>query len=331
MLPIIRVSTRAATRNITRAAPTTATFSTLSTVGTTASSSSSTFQTKRWTLFAAASAAAAIATYSSTSYLASCESSAGLTPKEFRAFKLIRVEKLNHNTSTFVFEVPSASEYPVSSFVLTKYTGADGKDVSRPYTPIDTDKKNELHFLIKDYPNGNMSSYIHKLKVGDLLEIKGPLPKLKYEHNAKHQVGLVSGGTGITPMLQVLEKALSNKEDKTTFSLVFANQTPEDILLKGKLDTLQQKYPGRFNVTYTVSKLTDAQKAAWKGEVGHVSKDMLAKYLPKASDKNNFVYVCGPPGFMKAVSGTKAPDYTQGELSGVLKDLGFSSEQVFKL
>jgi cytochrome-b5 reductase len=42
------------------------------------------------------------------------------------------------------------------------------------------------------------------------------------------------------------------------------------------------------------------------------------------------VFVCGPPGMMDAVSGGKAPDLSQGELKGMLKDLGYTSPMVFK-
>jgi cytochrome-b5 reductase len=40
--------------------------------------------------------------------------------------------------------------------------------------------------------------------------------------------------------------------------------------------------------------------------------------------------VCGPPPMMKAMSGDKAKDKSQGELSGLLKDLGYAAEGVFK-
>lgn len=47
------------------------------------------------------------------------------------------------------------------------------------------------------------------------------------------------------------------------------------------------------------------------------------------------VFVCGPPGMMKAVSGDKVRDevkktMTQGPLTGILKDLGYTETQVFK-
>lgn len=40
--------------------------------------------------------------------------------------------------------------------------------------------------------------------------------------------------------------------------------------------------------------------------------------------------VCGPPPMMKALSGDKAEDKSQGPLTGVLKDVGFTESQVFK-
>jgi len=57
---------------------------------------------------------------------------------------------------------------------------------------------------------------------------------------------------------------------------------------------------------------------------------MLKTHLPPPS-ADHLILVCGPPGLMKHVSGDKAPDYTQGELSGLLKKLGYSESHVFKL
>lgn len=33
---------------------------------------------------------------------------------------------------------------------------------------------------------------------------------------------------------------------------------------------------------------------------------------------------------MKAISGDKAPDYSQGQVGGVLKDLGYTEDMVYK-
>ena len=42
------------------------------------------------------------------------------------------------------------------------------------------------------------------------------------------------------------------------------------------------------------------------------------------------VQVCGPPPMMKAISGDKAQDKSQGPLEGILKDCGYTESQVYK-
>ena len=53
---------------------------------------------------------------------------------------------------------------------------------------------------------------------------------------------MLCGGTGIAPMLQVIKEVLRNPDDKTEVSLVFANETFDDILLKSTLDELAAKH-----------------------------------------------------------------------------------------
>lgn len=64
-------------------------------------------------------------------------------------------------------------------------------------------------------------------------------------------------------MHQILTSALKNPTNKTKFTLIFANQSPKDVLLKEEFDELKKKYPETFEVVYTVDK---ADKD-WKGNV----------------------------------------------------------------
>ena len=91
-----------------------------------------------------------------------------------------------------------------------------------------------------------MSKHFAGMKVGDTLECKGPIVKLEYKPNMKASIGMVAGGTGITPMLQVIEEVLRNPADKTKLSLVFGNVTQDDILLKSRIDALAAKHPNQF-------------------------------------------------------------------------------------
>ncbi len=52
----------------------------------------------------------------------------------------------------------------------------------------------------------------------------------------------VAGGSGITPMLQVASEVLRNPADKTEVSLIFANQTEKDIILREEIDEMAAKH-----------------------------------------------------------------------------------------
>ncbi|KAH8948376.1 hypothetical protein BDL97_11G091300 [Sphagnum fallax] len=255
-----------------------------------------------------------------------------LRPNEWVDFKLQETYDVNHNTKLFRFSFDPEKNLGlnVASCLLamadigTKEDGSP-KKVIRPYTPISPpDSKGYFDLMIKVYPQGLMSQHIAHLKPGDTLAVKGPIPKLPYEPNKKKQIGMIAGGTGVTPMLQVLDAILSNPDDNTQVSLVFANTTPDDILLKEKLDRLASAHPN-FKVFYVVDKPTED----WKGGRGYINKDVLLKALPSPSD-DTVILVCGPPGLMKLISGDKAKDKSQGEVEGLLKDLGYPKEQVYK-
>ncbi|UJR26043.1 hypothetical protein I4U23_007389 [Adineta vaga] len=261
----------------------------------------------------------------------------GLDPNAFRPLKLSNIKKYNHNTNifTFTFDDPKAKYNGKTASCVVFKTNVNGKDEIRPYTPISRPNTiGELEFVIKNYPQGLMSKHVHEMKKGDTIEIKGPIPKYPYEANKFEKLALIAGGTGITPMVQMIEEVLLNPDDKTKVTLLFANTTTDDILLKESLDKLAQKYPDRFQLHYTVDKLTDDKaKKAWKGEVGYINADMLKKLLPmpaKKDDESLLAMICGPPGFMKLISGEKTKDYKQGELTGLLKKLGFTEKNAFK-
>jgi len=250
-----------------------------------------------------------------------------LSKQQFKDFKLASIETVNHNTNLFTFELESQNDtidLPTASCVVVK-APIDGEDVIRAYTPVSTaDTKGKFELMVKDYPTGKMSRHIHQLKVGDSLAVKGPFDKIKIARNTRKHIGMIAGGTGITPMLQVLHKLLNDEGDNTKVSLVFANQTPDDILCKEQLDKWAEEHE-RFSVFY----LVDRAPEGWTGGVGYVTPSLLKDHLPASADEN-VVLVCGPPGMMKAVCGNKNPDKSQGELSGLLLSMGYTSDTVFK-
>ncbi|KAF7783981.1 hypothetical protein Agabi119p4_146 [Agaricus bisporus var. burnettii] len=258
-----------------------------------------------------------------------------LDPENWKDFKLKKIIPYNHNTSKFVFELPEneASLLPVASMLLVKSSDPQallnekGSPVIRPYTPISpSEQPGELTFLIKRYENGNASKYIHSLKEGQTLSLKGPVPKFPLKENEFDEVALIGGGSGITPLYQILNHALKSPNNKTKFTLLFSNVTEKDILLREEFDALKEKHADKLDVVY----LVDKPSTTWTGPSGFINAEVIKKHVGPAELKDKVkIFVCGPPGQVAAVAGKKA-GMKQGELGGILKELGYTEDQVFK-
>jgi cytochrome-b5 reductase len=282
--------------------------------------------------FALASGAAAFGTAAA----AGDAPPAALSPKEFREFAVQKTKRISPNTVLIRFALPSPDHVLGLTAIscLSIEADIDGQTVSRPYTPISTrTQRGHADFVVKAYPPrddgkpGGMGAHINSLQPGDTVRMKGPWKKLDYEPNQHKEIGMVAGGTGLTPMLQVIQEVLYDPRDATRVTLLLANRSEQDILLRDRLDALAELYPDQFRVVHTI----DQGSPGWQGETGHVNAAMVRKHLPApAGDGSVRIMVCGPPPMMNAVCGPKGPKKTQGELSGVLKDVGYTIEEVFK-
>lgn len=251
---------------------------------------------------------------------------------KFIDLKLKRVEPYNHNTAKFVLELGNgeASLLPVTSCVYVQtpdFKDAKGEPMARPYTPISaSDLEGELVFIIKKYETGNVSKHIHSLKIGDTLKIRGPLAKWPWKMDEFEEVGLIGGGSGIAPLYQVLQHALADNTNKTKFKLMYANVTEQDILLREEFDAMKKKYPDTFDVVYVL----DKADANWKGPTGFIGADLIKQHIaPPTLGEKVKVFICGPPGQVASIAGAKS-GRDQGELNGVLKELGYTQDQVYK-
>jgi cytochrome-b5 reductase len=230
---------------------------------------------------------------------------------------LIEREEITHDTRRFRFGLPSDDHVlglPVGQHIHLSATVND-ELVIRSYTPVSSDDdKGFVDLVVKVYkkdvhpkfPNGGkMTQYLDAMKIGDKIAFRGPSGKLKYLGNGKfsikklrsepaqevqvENVNMIAGGSGITPMLQLIRDVLKNKNDPTKLRLLYANQSEDDILLRKEIDELAEKFKDQFQVWYTIDRATDS----WKYSVGFVNEDMIRDHLLPASN-DTIVLMCGP-------------------------------------
>ncbi|KFZ15419.1 hypothetical protein V502_05623 [Pseudogymnoascus sp. VKM F-4520 (FW-2644)] len=222
-----------------------------------------------------------------------------LDPRKYRKLPLALKEKLSANTYRFVFSLPSADAVlglPTGQHVAIQ-AEVGGKIISRSYTPISNDKDpGGLELVIKIYPDGLLTNHMAGLKVGETLEFRGPKGAMTYKNGLCKHIGMITGGTGITPMYQLIRAICEDDADKTTVSLLYANNSEDDILLRPQLDSWAAKYPHKFKVWYVVG----TAPAGWKYGTGFVTKEVIAERLPKSSPDSK-IMLCGPPGMINAM------------------------------
>ncbi|ORD98150.1 MCR1 [Hepatospora eriocheir] len=235
----------------------------------------------------------------------------------FKELKIIEKVMITHNVVKIVLKYENKlPEMIVSSFVFIYDDNAN----YRPYTPLKILSDTTMEFAIKVYQNGLLSRYINSRPLGSFLKVKFFIKKLSYEHNKYNHILMISGGTGITPCIQVLNSALVN-ENKTKFTLLNFNKTENDVFCKEYFNEYEKS--GKFNL---INVYTQDNSIPYKG---HFTKEMFEK-INKEFGEFDFVYVCGPQKMMKEVSGNKNPDKSQGSILGVLSEIGFSNKNVYK-
>lgn len=222
-----------------------------------------------------------------------------LDSKEFKGLKVARIDQLSPNTFRYVFKLPGPRDVvglPIGQHVTVKAT-IDGKTVQRSYTPTSNNlDRGVLELVIKVYPDGQLTGkYFSQLKVGDEVLFRGPKGAMRYQAGHCKKIGMIAGGTGLTPMYQLIRAICEHESDTTEVSLILANQTEDDILMRKELETFARRYPKNFKLWY----MLDRPSEGWAYGSGFVTADVMKEKLPAPGPDTKFM-ICGPPGMVNA-------------------------------
>jgi len=198
-----------------------------------------------------------------------------------------------------------------------------GEDVVRPYTPISTNELiGSFDLLVKDYAQGKMSRYLNTMQIGDEVEFKHIPFNVKVQAPFPYKkIGMIVGGTGITPMIQALHAILGDPQNEIEVTMLYGSRESSDILAHDLLTQWENDYP-KFKLINVLSHEPESSK--WEGERGFITKELITKYLPNGDE--DCIFVCGPPVMYDVICGERGDE----DVKGLLKDLGYSKKQVYK-
>lgn len=240
-----------------------------------------------------------------------------LHPREWRKTILHSKVRVSSDTHIFRFKLDHDDQtlgLPTGQHLMLRLRDPVTRDaIIRSYTPISpTNQQGYCDILIKVYADtpsragGRMTKALDALPLGHSLDIKGPIGKFEYlgrgvcsingkEKRKINRFYMVCGGSGITPIYQVLRAVLQDKEDTTRCTVLYGNRTVDDILCREDLDAFEKSNGDRCRILHTLTKGGEE----WVGRRGRIGEAMLREECVRGED-GSMVLVCGPEALEKA-------------------------------
>ena len=190
-----------------------------------------------------------------------------------------------------------------------------GAKMNRSYSIASSPTQREsVELAIRREPRGAVSRHIDDLlKVGDLIEVGGPVGKFTFTGIESSSIVLISAGVGITPMMSITRYLTEQRWPGEIFFL-YTCRSPADFIF-AKESTLLQRDNPQLHVAVTI---TRAEGTDWKGARGRITKEWLTQTVPDLASRR--IHLCGPPEMMES---TKALLTELGVPPGHLKTEAF--------
>ncbi|XP_076281835.1 cytochrome b5 reductase 4 isoform X2 [Lasioglossum baleicum] len=177
-----------------------------------------------------------------------------------------------------------------------------GMEITRSYTPVPpclhpddmapSYKSDCVCLMIKKYQNGALSPSITGLQAGQTLVLSNALGAFVVESFDRYSViHMLAGGTGLTAMLGIIQRALARRTVKTINLLNF--NTDQDNMFYVK-----QLEKASANTKLTVTHVLSQPDSKWTGIRGIVSDDLLRQLIGQQKP-DACIFTCGPPGFIQ--------------------------------
>jgi len=195
-----------------------------------------------------------------------------------RIVKIQSVEDTSVGVKSFIFQDPQSANAKPGQFLMVWVPGVDEIPLSLSFIgPGD-----RAGFTVLKL--GEATTALHKKKRGDIIGIRGPYgtPFNPVSGN----VLVVGGGTGVAPLIPLIEALV---KQKTEITFVLGVKTVERLLFMNRIKKILSKVKSRLIVT------TDDGSFGIKGFASDPVREILEE------NKFNIIYTCGRERLMYEV------------------------------
>ncbi len=207
----------------------------------------------------------------------------------FLKHEVLANEKLNRKFNLIKLKAKNSFKFKPGQFVTLKVTNS----IFRCYSIFSS--PNLLpgwEMFIDISPGGPGTTYLKKLKKGDVIETSAPAGTFTYEKDGSKNVIFAGTGCGIAPLLPILRSVLVDKKcEKTT--LYWGLRYIKDIVLESELKAIRNNF-SKFDYEIILSQ----PERKWKGRIGHVQKPVMDSLRTLSPEKTS-IYLSGNGEFIQ--------------------------------
>ncbi len=197
--------------------------------------------------------------------------------------KVSRIREVAEDVRSFELRSFGGEELPAFApgSHLVIQVEPDGRTEKRRYSILSdaADRTRYEIAVLRESSGRGGSRFMHEaVGEGDLMEVSEPRNDFPQAAHASHSI-LIAGGIGITPILAMLRKLVS---DEASFDIHYAARAPESMAYGNEVERLAG----------------DRATLYFGGRAGEAPLDLTA--LLAAPIDETHVYVCGPAGMIRA-------------------------------
>jgi phenol/toluene 2-monooxygenase (NADH) P5/A5 len=230
--------------------------------------------------------------------------SGSIRPTSFNAM-VARVEQLTPTIYGVTVETPWPIEFHAGQCFEWAVPGVAP---NRTYSAANRPGKDVIDFHVRVYPGGKIGTFVSEMSSGSTLQLLGPFGHFGLSSNDWRPAVCVAGGTGLAPIMSVLDKALHAK-DKRPIHLLYGARSQEELYCSS---LLREWTTSHSSFTYTPVLSDEPPNSGWSGRRGLVT-DVMMDHLGDVFGLE--AYVCGPPAMIDAaVAGLESAGVLHGDI-----------------
>ena len=229
--------------------------------------------------------------------------------------RITHMVPLTHDIVHVTLELEHALAFTPGQYCELSPTEGSAAGVKRSYSfanvPDANGTSRHAEFFIRKVPGGRFTEWLFSdAKIGDSLDVNAPFGEFVLRESSAPML-CIGGGSGLAPVLSLLQGALQSLKRPREVTLVFGARSQADLYMLDAIEALRREWPVRFDFVPVLA--SEPADSAWHGRRGLIV-DHLADVLGESLGAQQ-AYLCGPPGMIDScIGGLRAAGARESEI-----------------